>query len=340
MKYRRLSPIRILALIGVLIGIAAAGTVGFIILENQSPLAGFLTTLNLLSTVGMGEMPASLGGQLLAVFLIATGVGTLLYVFTSLIDFLIGGYLAELLGERSMKKKLSDLKNHYLICGFGRVGEQVAREFSRSDKPFVVVDADPASITLCKQYGYLFVEGDAANDEVLRKAGIHNATGLVACVDSDAGNVFVTLSARVIAPDMQIVARANSEDSRNKLEKAGADKVVSPYSIGGREMANLMMKPMVSDYLEVVTGGGELEIRVEQLRLNGDSAVLGKSIKQLQIRQKTGTSILAVRKPGRSFDTNPDPHTILEEGDVLITAGTPAETQSLEQLITPTAATS
>ena len=139
---------------------------------------------------------------------------------------------------------------------------------------------------------------------------------------------------------MQIVARANSEDSRNKLEKAGADKVVSPYSIGGREMANLMMKPMVSDYLEVVTGGGELEIRVEQLRLNGDSAVLGKSIKQLQIRQKTGTSILAVRKPGRSFDTNPDPHTILEEGDVLITAGTPAETQSLEQLITPTAATS
>jgi len=334
MRYRRLSPIRILILTGILVLIAAAGTVGFMILEGQSVMGGFLTTLNLLSTVGMGEMPESLGGQMLAVFLIATGVGTLLYVFTTLIDFLIGGYLAESIGERSMKRRISELDGHFLVCGFGRVGEQVAVEFSKAGEPFLVVDANPSSIARAKEHGYLFVEGDAANDEVLRNAGILRAKGLVACVDSDADNVFVTLSARVIAPDIQIVARANSEESRNKLEKAGADKVVSPYSIGGREMANLMMKPMVSDYLAVVTGGGELEIRVEQFQLKGDSAALGKSIEELRVRQETGTSILAVRKPGRGFDTNPDPQTVLEDNDVLIAAGTPSEIQSLEQMIT------
>jgi voltage-gated potassium channel len=334
MRYRRLSPIRILILTGILVLIAAAGTVGFMILEGQSVMGGFLTTLNLLSTVGMGEMPESLGGQMLAVFLIATGVGTLLYVFTTLIDFLIGGYLAEIIGERSMKRRISELDGHFLVCGFGRVGEQVAVEFSKAGEPFLVVDANPSSIARAKEHGYLFVEGDAANDEVLRNAGILRAKGLVACVDSDADNVFVTLSARVIAPDIQIVARANSEESRNKLEKAGADKVVSPYSIGGREMANLMMKPMVSDYLAVVTGGGELEIRVEQFQLKGDSAALGKSIEELRVRQETGTSILAVRKPGRGFDTNPDPQTVLEDNDVLIAAGTPSEIQSLEQMIT------
>ncbi len=338
MNFRRISPIRLLILVGVIIGITITGTIGFIILENQDPMVAFLVTVNLLSTVGMGELPATIGGQLLAVFLIATGVGTLLYVFTTLIEFLIGGYLAEILGERSMKKKISELSRHYLICGFGRVGEQVAKEFMSAKVPFIVVDSNPDSIAHCKEHGYLHVQGDAADDDVLREARIDEAIGLVACVDSDADNIFVTLTARVLSPDLQIVARANTEETRSKLEKAGADKVVSPYSIGGREMANLMMKPMVSDYLEVVTGGGELEIRIEQFMLLSESPVLGKSIEALQIRQATGTSVLAVRKPGGMFDTNPSPDTLLEENDVLICAGTPAEIVALENLIAPSKA--
>jgi voltage-gated potassium channel len=338
MNFRKLSPIRILILAGILIGIAVIGTIGFIFLEGQDPMAAFLTTVNLLSTVGMGEMPTSTSGQLLAVFLIATGVGTLFYAFTTLVDFLIGGYLAEIMGERSMKKKIAELDNHFLICGFGRVGEMVAKEFTKAGEKFVVVDSNPSSIAHCREHGFLHIEGDAADDEVLRDAGLLKARGLVACVDSDADNVFVTLTARVLGPDLQIVARANSEETRNKLERAGADKVVSPYSIGGREMANLMMKPMVSDYLEVVTGGGELEIRIEQFHLFGGSPAVGKSIEELNIRQITGTSILAVRKPGGSFDTNPNPHTLLEENDVLITAGTPSEIQSLEKMIIAPAA--
>lgn len=315
-----------------MIFIVIAGTAGFMLLEGYHVLDAFYLSVVLISTVGLGAAPASAGGKILSVALIASGVGTLFYAFATFIEFLVGGYLADLLEERSMKKKISELSGHYLICGYGRVGEQVAREFGRAAVEFVVVDSNPASIERCKEHGHLHIEGDAADDDVLHHAGVTRASGLVACVDSDADNVFVTLSARVIAPELLIVARANSEESRGKLEKAGANKVVSPYAIGGREMATMMLKPIISDYLDVVTGGGELELRVEQFKLPGDSPVLGKSIRQLEIRKQTGAAVLAVRKPGNPFNTNPDPDAALEENDILITVGTPSEIQSLEKL--------
>jgi len=328
-----ISPKRILALIGILLAIVLAGSVGFALLEGQSALDAFFTSVVLISTVGMGAAPVTAAGKILGVLLIAGGMGTLLYAFGVVTEFLVGGYLAEMLEERSMKKKISELSGHYLICGYGRVGEQVSKEFTRSGEEFVVVDSNPESIARAREDGHPHVEGDAADDEALHRAGIVRAKGLVACVDSDADNVFVTLSARVLSPDLWIVSRGNTEESHSKLEKAGADKVVSPYAIGGREMATLMLKPMVSDYLDVVTGGGELELRVEQLQLSGTSPVVGKSIRDLEIRQKTGTSVLAVRKPGEPFDTNPSPDTRLEENDILITVGTPSEIQLLEQLL-------
>lgn len=328
---------RIMVLAAVLAGIAIIGTAGFALLENLSILDAFFTTVVLISTVGMGTAPTTATGKILAIALIAGGVGTLIYVFSTFIEFFVEGYLGELLEERSMKKKISELEGHYLICGYGRVGEQVAKEFSRAGVPFVVVDSNPESISRCKEHGHLCVIGDAADDETLKRARLSKAKGLVACVDSDADNVFVTLSARVLAPDLWIVARANLEESYSKLEKAGANKVISPYAIGGREMATLMLKPMVSDYLDVVTGGGELEIRVEQFKLTPGSPVIGKSIRELQIRQRTGAIVLAVRKPGGTFDTNPDPDTTLEENDILIAVGTLSEIQSLEQLFAPAA---
>lgn len=326
---------RILVLAGILVAIVFAGTIGFMLLEGENVLDAFFMSVVLISTVGIGVAPESSGGKFLAIAIIASGVGTLFYAFGIFIEFLVGGYLADLLEERSMKKKIAELSGHYLICGYGRVGEQVGKEFVRSGKEFVVVDSNPDSIARCKDDGYLHVEGDAADDEVLHKAGLNRAKGLVACVDSDADNVFVTLSARVLCPDLWIVARANTEESRSKLRKAGADKVVSPYAIGGREMATLMLKPMVSDYLDVVTGGGELELRVEQFELLPESPVIGKSIIQLKIRQETGANVLAVRKDGRPFDTNPQPDTVLEKSDIIIAAGTPGEIQALEQLLSP-----
>ncbi len=327
------SPKRILALTATLFAIAAVGTIGLAVLEDLNFLDSLFTTVVLISTAGMGTAPVTTGGKILAIFIIVGGVGTLVYAAGMVIEFLIGGYLAEMLEERSMKKSISDLKKHYLICGYGRVGEQVAKEFIRADQDFVIVDSNPESIARAREDGHLHIEGDAADDEALHRAGIMKAKGLVACVDSDADNVFVTLSARVLSPDLWIVARGNTEESHSKLEKAGADKVVSPYAIGGREMATLMLKPMVSDYLDVVTGGGELELRVEQFQLSSGSPVIGKSIRELEIRHMTGASVLAVRKPGKTFDTNPSPDMTLDEKDVLITAGTPAEIQSLERLL-------
>ena len=327
------SPKRILALSGVLVAIAAAGTVGFAILEDIGFLDSLFTTVVLISTVGMGTAPVTTGGKILAMLVIAGGVGTLVYAVGMLIEFLVGGYLADMLEERSMKRKITELVNHYLICGYGRVGEQVAKEFTRAGDQFVIVDSNPESIARAREDGHLHVEGDAADDEALHRAGITRAKGLVACVDSDADNVFVTLSARVLAPDLWIVSRGNTEESHSKLEKAGADKVVSPYAIGGREMATLMLKPMVSDYLDVVTGGGELELRVEQFQLSADSPVIGRSIRELEIRHMTGASVLAVRKPGATFDTNPSPDMRLDKKDVLFTVGTLSEIQTLERLL-------
>jgi voltage-gated potassium channel len=326
---------RIFVLAGILIGISLIGTIGFAWRENMNLLDAFFTTVVLISTVGMGTAPATAAGKVLAILVIGCGVGTLIYLFGSVIEFLVEGYLGDLLEERSMKKKIDDLSGHYLICGFGRVGEQVAMEFVRAGETFVVVDSNPESLARSKERGYLHVEGDAADDETLAHAGITRAKGLVACVDSDADNVFVTLSARVMVPDLRIVSRANLEESYSKLEKAGADRVISPYSIGGREMANLMMKPMVSDYLDVVTGGGELELRVEQFRLTAGAPVIGQSIRELKVRESTGAIVLAVRKPGKPFDTNPDPDTVLEENDVLISVGSLSEIKTLEQLFSP-----
>lgn len=328
-----ISPKRIAFFAGVLLALGLIGTVGFVLLEDLSVLDALYLTVVLISTVGIGTSPETAAGKILAMIVIATGVGTLFYAFGTFIEFLIGGYLADLLEERSMKKKISEYSGHYVICGFGRVGEQVAKEFQRAGREFIVVDSNPESIGHCREHGYPYVEGDAAEDEVLNQARLKHAEGLVACVDSDADNVFVTLSARVLAPEVTIVSRGNTEESYSKLVKAGADKVVSPYAIGGREMATLMLKPMVSDYLDIVTGGGQLELRVEQLKLTCGSPILGKSIKDLGIRRQTGSTILAIRKPGGTFDTNPSPSTVLEENDVVIVAGTHEEIRSLEQMV-------
>lgn len=232
-----------------------------------------------------------------------------------------------------MRRQLAELKGHYIVCGFGRVGEAVAREFTENRAPFVVVDSDPAGIERVEREGYLGVLGDASDDSVLEEVGVARARGLVAAVDSDADNIFVTLSAKTLNPRLLIVARANSEDSVRKLRKGGADHVISPYGISGKKMATLLLRPAVSDYLDVVTGGGEIEFRVEEFSLNETCEVVGRSIKDLDVRRKTGATILAVRQ-GRTgqFDTNPSPDLVLADDDVLIAIGTPTDIAKLEEL--------
>jgi voltage-gated potassium channel len=324
-----------LVVLGAIFAVVVVGTVGYSLIEGWSLLDSLYMTVITIFTVGFGEVhPLSNAGSVFTLVLIFGGVGTILYGIGTMVEFVVGGQLTGMFRRRAVKRQVDKLQGHYIICGYGRVGESVARHFTAHRATFVIVDSDSDSLARAEADGFLVVHGDAAADEVLEAAGITRAKGLVAAVNSDAGNIFVTLSARVLNPELLIVARAGSEDTISKLQRAGADHVVSPYGIGGKRMANLVLKPLVSDYLEVVTGGGELAFRVEEFELNAQCCAIGRSIEDLGVRKQTGATILAVRHARTGvFDTNPSPESRLSPGDMIIAIGTPVEITRLEELI-------
>ncbi|MHB9150474.1 MAG: potassium channel family protein [Thermoleophilia bacterium] len=324
----------LLLLAGILVVILGTGTLGYSVIEGWSLLESLYMTVITLSTVGFKEVrEISSAGRFFTILLILGGVSTMAYALATLIEFVVSGELSGLYRRRAVQKSIERLNGHFIVCGFGRVGEAVAREFSAGGVPFVVVDNDEAVVQHSSETGVLFLEGDATEDETLEEAGIRRARGLVAAVGSDADNVLVILSARVLCPDLIIVGRSNSEESFKKVKKAGADHVVSPYSIGGKKMATLLLKPLVSDYLEVVTGGGEVEFRVEEFALNATCEIVGRSIAELDVRSRTGATILAVRHGDSGlFDTNPKPTLVLGDSDVVIAIGTPDDIANLEGL--------
>jgi voltage-gated potassium channel len=315
--------------------VVMGGTVGYMLIEKWRLLDALYMTVITITTVGFREVgDLSEAGRVFTLVLILGGVGTILYGLRLLVEVVVKGQLTGFFRRRVVKRQVDRLENHYIICGYGRVGQAVARHFGTQKARFVVVDTDPASLARAETDGFLVVEGDATGDEALEAAGIKKAKGLVAAVGSDADNIYVTLSSRVLNPSLFIVARAGSDETVNKLQRAGADRVVSPYGIGGKQMATLMLKPLVSEYLEVVTGSGMLEFRVEELRLGDQCCAVGRSIEDLAVRKQTGSSILAVRRGGSgSVDTNPSPESILEAGDTIIAIGTPAEITKLEELV-------
>lgn len=315
--------------------VVAVGTAGYMVLFHWSFMDALYQTVTTITTVGFHEVrDLSTGGRVFTILLILCGVGVILYGLGTIVEYAIKAQLSGVFKRRAVKTRVDKLENHYIICGYGRVGESVARHFASQEAAFVIVDNEPGSLARAESDGFLVVEGDATSDEALEAAGIRRAKGVVAAVGSDAGNIYVTLSARVLNPSLFIVARASSEDTMNKLQRAGADRVVSPYGIGGRQMAALMLKPLVSDYLDVVTGDGALEFRMEELLLTAKCCAVGRSIKDLSVRKTTGATILAVRRGDTgAFDTNPSPEAVLQSGDTIIAIGTPAEITKLEELV-------
>jgi voltage-gated potassium channel len=243
----------------------------------------------------------------------------------------IQGYFGR---RRRMEAAISKLSGHYILCGYGRVGRQVAREFANDDVPFVIVEQDPETADECLAEGYLRVRGEASEDDVLEEAGVRRASGLVAAVDSDADNVFVVLSARKLNPKLHIVARASSDESAAKLEIAGADRTLSPYAVGGRRLASLATQPLVVDFLDIVTRGEKgIEFRLEEFRVPEDSFIAGRTIGELRIGERTGAMILAVRSEEGGFDTTPSARDRIRAGDTLIVLGTREQIMRLEQLM-------
>jgi voltage-gated potassium channel len=324
-----------LVVIAAVLAIIVIGTVGYTLIEGWSLLDSLFMTVTTIFTVGFQVVhPLSRAGEIFTLLLIIGGVGTILYGIGRMVEFVIGGQLTGLFRRRAVRRQVDKLDRHFIVCGYGRVGEAVARHFAAHGAPFVVVDIDPESVRRAEGAGFPAVAGDATADDVLEVVGVGRAKGLVAALGSDAGNIFLTLSARVLNPRLLIVARAGSDDIVNKLERAGADNVVTPYGLGGKRMATLMLKPLVSDYLEVVTGEGQLEFRMEEMELSGECCAIGPSIGDLDVRKRTGATILAVRRGATGvFDTNPSPDSHLNSGDRIIAIGTPKQITKLEELI-------
>jgi voltage-gated potassium channel len=271
----------------------------------------------------------------LTIVLVLAGVAIFAYVSAVIVEAIAGGLLSGALAERRRRRAIERLTNHTIICGYGRVGRRVAEEFRRMGHAYVVLDFSKDAVAAAHQNGDLFIEGDGTEDEDLAKAGLERASGLVASSDSDADNLYITLSARNARPDLLIVARASDEDAAQKLRLAGADRVVQPYSTAGKEMAKLVLRPQVAAFLDIVSTSGGPELRFEEIEVDETCEHAGQSIRDLRIREVTGAMIVALRKRDGTFDTTPDPDATLDVGDVIIAAGTPDELRRLEELFAP-----
>jgi voltage-gated potassium channel len=313
-----------------LVGIIVAGTVGYIALGFPW-LDALYQTVTTVATVGFREVqPLSAGGQAFTIVLILVGVGTALFTFTQVLEVVVEGSLQEVLGRRRMEREITRMSGHVIVCGFGRVGRNLAQYVTGAGQDVVVIDHDPARAAAASEErsGHV-VQGDATIDEVLKEAGIERARVLVTALNTDAANLFVTLTARSLRPDLFIVARARVESSEAKLTQAGADRVVNPQGIGGARMAAFVLQPHVAEFLDVVMHDGSLEFRLEEIPLPDQSPLAGRSLRDAHIRDSTGALILALRDATGEFTTNPPPETELCAGQILIAIGTDAQLRAL-----------
>jgi voltage-gated potassium channel len=319
--------LRRLALLGaVLVGLMAAGTAGFVLTEDIPVWSGFVWTLDTVATVGGTGGPHTAAGEAVKVGLILLGVGTLLYALVTVTELVVAGHLSGLVRDRRERKKIEGLADHYVICGFGRVGRQVARDLQAARVRYVVIDSNPDSRERAQGVGVRFLEGEPAEDDMLEAAGIQRARAIVACVDSDAENVFITLSARQLCPKIFIVARASQEDTERKLKQAGADRVISPYKSSGHEMARIALHPQVAGAFDVAA-----DYRMEEIEVTPGCEGAGRQLGDL----RGGSVVVAVRRADGRLEPQPPPETVAEPGDVLVALGTATALDRLESLFDP-----
>lgn len=304
-----------------LAGVVLVGMVGFMLIEGWSAIQALYTVVLIVSTLGFSDLrPSDTPGQLLTIVLIAMGVGTLYYLVGALAQNLIENQF-DRSRRRSMEKRIAQLKEHFIVCGFGRVGRETAQQLKAENQPFVVIDNEEQRLQRIGEAGYLFVRGDAADDEVLKRAGITRARALLTAVQTDAANVYITLSARALNPQLIIVARAATAEAEHKLSIAGANRVISPYILGGRSMAGHALRPAVMDFLDVLVHSEELGMWLEEMIIRADSWLNGMSLGDAQLRQTTGITVLAVRRANGEIVVSPRADLRLLEGDTLIVLG-------------------
>ena len=323
---------RILILTAILLALLLFGSLGFVWVEGWDFFDALYMTVITLSTVGYQEVhPLSPAGRLYNIGLILVGMGVLAYIITSLARVVVEGEIREVLGRRSLVKQIDKLKNHYIICGFGRIGEVIARLLRDRGVPLVIVENKPENLRRLDESGYYVVAGDATREEVLLEAGIDRARGLVAVVSSDADNVYIVLSARSLNPAIDIVARADEAEAKQKLLRAGADRVESPYEMGGRKMANAILRPTVTTFMELAFTE-ELEWSMEEIEVGAGSSLVGVALKDSGLRQKLDLILVAIKRKDGEMLFNPTLETHLLAGDTMIALGMRHNLQALEEL--------
>ena len=329
--------IRVLIL---LVLVCFIGVVGYTFIEHWSFLDSVFMTIITLTTVGFQEVrPLSPSGRVFTIFLLLVGVGVLLYGVSSLTAFIVEGDLRDIFRRRKrsrkMKEKIAALKNHYIICGAGEIGKHVLNEFIKTEKDFIVIERNPEVIHELRERGdILYIQGNADEDEVLRKAGIERAQGLISVLSEDKDNMFTIVTARTLHPTLRIVTKAIKDDSANKLQRAGANSVVSTQAIGGMRIASEMLRPAVVSFIDSIFQEHELTLRIEEARVDPKSSLIGKTLAQSHITQKTGLAVIAVRdgRHGKHI-YNPGAEYTLQANDVLFVVGDTTQTEKLREII-------
>ncbi|MCF8043150.1 MAG: potassium channel protein [Desulfarculaceae bacterium] len=317
------------------LGVILMGTLGYRWVEDYTWLESIYMTIITVTTVGFGEVrPLSSSGRIFTMVLMLSGVGTILYLLTTLTQLVVEGKLREIMGRRSLERAIRSLKDHYIVCGYGRIGALVTEMIRDAGRDVVVIDNSDEATRRLESEGIHYVLGSATEDESLFDAGVERAQGLIATVSSDADNVYIVLTAKDLRPDIFVIARATEPGSERKLKHAGADKVVSPYFIGARRIAQTVIRPSVADFIDLTFHSTtEQPLRMEELAVGAQAELAGVSLKDSGIRQTLDLIVLAVKKADGSMSFNPPADTVVEVGDTLIAMGPGSSMSKLAKIL-------
>jgi voltage-gated potassium channel len=305
-----------------IIFVIAGGTIGYMLITGSSFLDSLYMTIISITTVGYREVfRATPGLEIFTMVLILSGVATIFYGLTVVMQMVVEGQILSILGRRRMEKDVRKLKNHYILAGFGRVGQVVYEEFIKTRKQFVVIENHPDIIQTLQNKGILYVEGNSTEDEILQKAGIDRATAIVSTISSEADNVYLALSARQLNPDLKIIARADSSEAEKKLYRAGADRVICPHRLGGRRMALSILRPNVVEFMEIESSGTEADIAIEEVIVPEGSILDGVLLRDSDLKNKLDLMVISIKKPDKTIHFNPTANTKIEVGDILVLIG-------------------